>query len=799
MKPKQIASLLVKSGYRVVPIVAKSKRPAVSGFQRMHASLDDVDKWFRKDRSIGILAENTPAVDIDITDKGVSAALGEWVADVFGDAPVRIGRAPKQLLVFRTDQPFRKHKVVYEDDFGDAQSVEVLATGQFFVAYGIHAGTGQPYTYPRDDLLEVDADALPLLRETDISAIFDKFETLAQDAGWAFVSRTGERGSDDEFENLKPKSDATLDEIKDLLSRIGDYDDYDRYLKVGMALHHQFDGSHEGLNLWRVWAKQSSKYDQADLTKKYDSFGVGATTLATLFHFAKEDDKVRSDKAFEIAARRLMTAPTIRAVETVNLGELAKAATTQLQFEQACKAVQMRIQELDANNTKPRLDVVRDMLKKASPQSVVSTSMPPWCEGWVFVTHFAQFYHPASGQKLSKMAFDSAFGRETSDDRFDPSPVKASDMALNVYQVPLVYDYMYLPGGSEFIEMCGKTFINTFNIRSVPEARPPSSEKEEAAVMRARKHIEKLFPFDRDILLDYLSYNIQRPEEKIKWAIVIQGVDGGGKSWLAGLMAATLGQNNVRSIPGARMKEKYTEWAENSKMIFIEEIRIRGREKYDVLDQMKMVVESDIAPIRRMGTDGYEVPNRTNYIAYTNYMDAMPINANDRRYAVLRTSFQTQSHIRAFNAANPNYFAQLFNDLATHAEVLRHWLATRPIGDSFNAKGHAPHTQAKTLMREASESDSDSMIELESALSASSGPPLSNELLSLDALKDLMAFSGVPTRTIGTLLARAGFSPLGRFRVGDSRQMFYTRHSELFAGDGGERDRETILELLHGF
>ena len=35
--------------------------------------------------------------------------------------------------------------------------------GQQFVAYGVHPGTGQPYAWPDDDLLDLERDDLPEL------------------------------------------------------------------------------------------------------------------------------------------------------------------------------------------------------------------------------------------------------------------------------------------------------------------------------------------------------------------------------------------------------------------------------------------------------------------------------------------------------------------------------------------------------------------------------------------------------------------------------------------------------------
>ena len=63
----------------------------------------------------------------------------------------------------------------------------------------------------------------------------------------------------------------------------------DIWIKVGMALHHETDGSPEGLEIWREWSSGSDKYDAADTTRQWRSFKHGGgITGGTLIALAKE-------------------------------------------------------------------------------------------------------------------------------------------------------------------------------------------------------------------------------------------------------------------------------------------------------------------------------------------------------------------------------------------------------------------------------------------------------------------------------------------------------------------------------
>lgn len=76
--------------------------------------------------------------------------------------PLRLGRAPKRLLVYRTSSPFRGIR---------RAPLEVLCLGQQFVAYAVHPDTGQPYAWPEDGLSELDLESLPVI-DAEMAAAF---------------------------------------------------------------------------------------------------------------------------------------------------------------------------------------------------------------------------------------------------------------------------------------------------------------------------------------------------------------------------------------------------------------------------------------------------------------------------------------------------------------------------------------------------------------------------------------------------------------------------------------------------
>lgn len=68
-------------------------------------------------------------------------------------------------------------------------------------------------------------------------------------------------------------------------------DDYQSWLSVGMALHHEFSGADAGRELWDGWSQASLKYDAATLQAKWDGFGRAdgrPRTIATLHKLARD-------------------------------------------------------------------------------------------------------------------------------------------------------------------------------------------------------------------------------------------------------------------------------------------------------------------------------------------------------------------------------------------------------------------------------------------------------------------------------------------------------------------------------
>ena len=808
-------ALRLKSrGYIVVPIQRGYKGPHgkyAVGWQNE----DPTEEQLRllaagdfKDGNIGINTRFTPAIDIDVYDEDVAQIMEDYLAERYGDICVRVGNAPKRLIVFRTVTPFRKMFASYSDGKTN-HKLEVLGNGQQFVAYGIHPDTKKPYAWTSlDEPLGVNASDLPTLTHVDAQEILEHFSIVCEERGWKKLSSTlGGIVRDEEMDGLdgiKPILALTEEKIRETLDLLpNDEADYDDWLNVGCALHHQFSGGSDGLELWHEWGQRSGKYDAADTNRRWRSFGHGPSTItfATLIYRANEIKAKLEDQAFNDAVARINKTNDKKELVTKVVADLMKSVTTDLQYDEATKRVQIRIGELNDGN-KPRIETVRKLLDANRPKRAARESVPAWCENWFYIETRNCFYHSDTGSMLSPAAFDSKFGRVLLTDEMrskgESFAGRASSVALNVHCIPTVYDAVYLPGEEMICNLNGQDYVNTYNHLRTPLEIEPTTRDAREAIKLAKAHFELLFPdeTERNTFIDFLAYTVQYPKEKITWSVLIQGVDGAGKTWFREFMAAILGPTNVRGVDATALNEKYTKWAEGHRMVFFEEIRLHGHNRFDILDKLRPFTSNMTVNVRRMQTDLYEIPNVTNYVMFTNYLDAIPINQNDRRYFIIRTYFQTEMHLIEFERQHPNYFTDLFNMVVFEGQALRWWLLNHEISDKFRAKGRAPKTAARAMMIEESET-SDDMSILRDTLEVSEHPLVSDRILSVKELRALVPdFHMLNSRQLGQLLFRAGFAKLGQFRLGgreEPKDTWYTRHSGEVAASNALRIAHSLL------
>lgn len=801
---------LLAQGYEIIPILPRSKAPRGKEWEQLRASPKLLRGWIENGPldGVGVLTRKTPGIDIDVRDEAMAQAVEAYARDLVGGAPMRIGLAPKRLLVCRSDVPFSK---ITSTSFIDPNNpvethgskagkplrtrIEILGVGQQFVAYHIHPDTKKPYRWPGGGLREVAYDDLPLITEEQGRAICAEYERLAREAGWQVFRKAQdalparqeglEPDEDDWTADISQKVDLTEEELVARLLMVPHPEDYDTWFQIGMALYHQFDGDARGLEIWHEWSIQADNYEQEALDKRWDTFkiegkGRAPITAKIILKWSQAYvEKLRTETFVETKAK------------------LEQVADRQA-FREVCESIKhLEFDKLSRNElvsvarekwkalTKSTLNLTeaRDLLRYENPQI---KETPWWSQNWVYCQQDEVFLHTVTKAALTKTAFNDTHYRhvltkkDVLEGRSQPEEAPSA-MALNLFQIPIVFSRMYMPGEDVLFTLNGREYVNSYDGRNVPAELEKLNRADRAAIALVEAHFTHLFtdPDDATIFKYWLAWIVQNPGKHPHWAVLIQGTEGDGKSFFYSLLCAVLAVENVRTLVGKALEEKNTAWAEGKQVVFVEEVKLAGHNRHDVLNSIKPLITNPVVAIRRMNVDWYDTLNVTSYLLATNYRDAMPLTENDRRYFVLFSNFQTLEAIESFRAANPTYYEDLFATVERGA-ALRTWLMSIEIPPSFKPKANAPMSQAKLEMIDYNKSDERKA--LDQVLEESTRADICDDLLNVTDLPDMMAEAGcsdVPFgKTMQRLLLNAGFTKIGRCRLDpkdELQTLYWTR------------------------
>lgn len=801
----EFGAMLIGNGYNIVPINHGDKAPRLKGWPQLKSTKEDLKKWlspsggYFETGGVGVTTKNTPAVDIDVLDADIAEKMEEFVRENLGAAPVRIGQAPKRMMVFRTDEPFTKMtSKKYEDMLGCKHQIEILGDGQQFVAYHIHPKTGRPYYWPNGDGIATTkyADLISVTRDQCVEVI-EFFESLAAQmsdwevVGQARVSKSASAADDNVWGTLKNGS--PLEEVRDALMNVSDsksLNDRQVWLNVGMALHFEYDASDEAFELWCEWAKSADDdlddetpvYDEDDQVRVWASFGKeqpgkNFTGVAYIF-------KLRNEEMQTKAAQEL---PTLKAA--------FHSASTKDEWQEAVKAVRKsEIGPLDredlVNLAKKRIDLLLDsalpisqVRKMLAYEQTKNEKIPNWLQGWVYDTENDEFLHTRSKQALSRQGFCAQFDRcayskkDRAESKSRPSST-ADDVALNIYEIEMVHGTRYGPGELPIYDEDGLRRANTYAEWRIPAEPDMITPRDKQNIKRIKTHIAHLLtdPKEQRMFLDWISWVVQHPGQRLRYSIVLQGTQGDGKSFFGQLMRYVMGPPNVRFLNASALHSAFNGWAVGQCVTCIEEVSIKGEDRYKVLNDIKEIMGNKEIGVTFKGKDPVTLRNTTNYLLFTNHQDAMPIDQSDRRYMVFFSQWQQKHELLEFMKQTPDYYVKLYGALSESAPAIRKWLLEHEQGDEFDENGMAPETKAREIMIDCARPQF--VKDLISTISEKEHHMICDDLISMDSVETHFEMNryAMPAHVQASFMMRhAGYVWIGRIRIDGRLVTFFSK------------------------
>lgn len=655
-------------------------------------------------------------------------------------------------------------------DFAGARESRVISQPQY-----------RPIQFKGSEFTAVIASRLDgkALSVSDIPVIDDE-EELGLDRTFA-----ADRNDDDDILHLAylPVADLTLSQVRDALFAIDPDCSYKMWYEVFAALRHQFtdeDDARQAYDMAVEWSSGGSKFKgEADCYSKWKSFqpyakGRAPVTVRTLFKHAMEAgwDNGRVAAQIQLTVSEWFKQCT-SGDELMHEGARRIAAMpfrNDVVEEALVIAWRERIREV-TNNTIDKVILRREIARQRklevdAKHEKRKENLPSWLQPQCYVACEDVFYNFATGVTLKPAAFDRNFEKELISKDDPPANGKAilqpSAYALNLMEIPRVDGTIYCPlhqGEDPFFEINGRRLLNTFDRIHVPVEDPDYAEQAGEMIYA---HIATLVaePEIREVLLDYLAILVQFPGRKIPWLPCIQSAEGTGKGFLGKIMAAVLGQGNVKIVSPEIIRSEWNDWMIGAQFTILEEIHFPGERREAVMNTLKPFITDPVIPINQRNTSARNEFNWTNAIAFTNFPDALHLKEWDRRWMFVRSPLQTSTQVAAVNESG--HFERM-EWLLTDAGAggLRYWFRKREIAESFPMNGPAPKTTYRSAIVEGSKNIM--QITIEDIIEDDEHPLVSKKVIHLARLTELV-YRGAPNKDsnrIANYLTAMGYERWG--------------------------------------
>lgn len=212
--------------------------------------------------------------------------------------------------------------------------------------------------------------------------------------------------------------------------------------------------------------------------------------------------------------------------------------------------------------------------------------------------------------------------------------------------------------------------------------------------------VERVLPNDDECewFICWWAYQLQHLGVKMATALVLVGVSGVGKGWLASIVKGIYGAANYAPSSLGDLGSRFNADYSNKQIMVIEEAKMpRGADSDVIYNKLKDVITNPTLRMERKGMDAIVVDSCINIMLQGNSIDILKLDEFDRRFAVFDIKGEELVGDDAYWAPR---WAALQQGLPAAVYA---WLLDYDTG-SFNPHGLAPLTAAKQEMVETTRS-----------------------------------------------------------------------------------------------
>jgi hypothetical protein len=530
----------------------------------------------------GLLCREIVGFDVDVLDAAVVDRIVALIERELSTTPlVRIGRPPKTLLVYRTEERFRKMETpeLFFPDGSKAQ-VELLAEGQQFVVGGIHPESGEPYQWTDRTPADLPLKELPVVTQEQCRAIIEAAEQILREAG--------------AVEKLKPAKPAKPARGK-LNGAAGNF-----FSQVNTA----------ALTNIAAWATEI--FPKATFEPGTGAWRVSSEDLGRKL---EEDISIHPEGIRDFGEEEALSAIDV----VMRHGDAKGALDAALWI---CEKLNIEPQRL-GYTAHVSIDDFYAYLPKHE---------------YIFVPTREMWPATSVDGRLSPKPKLNADGNQAVDDKGKPLWIRPSvwlDRNRSVEQMTwcpgqptVIEDKLVADGG--WIYRMG---VRMFNLYREPIIEPGDPD----AAQPWLDLVNKVYPDDAAHMIRWFAHRVQHPEEKINHALVLGGKPGIGKDTIVEPVKRAVGHWNFAETSAQQVMDKFTGFLK-SVIVRINEVRDLGEfDRFKFYDHSKAYIASppDVLRVNEKHLREYAIFNVCGVIMTSNNKtDGIYLPADDRRHYV---------------------------------------------------------------------------------------------------------------------------------------------------------------------
>lgn len=228
----------------------------------------------------------------------------------------------------------------------------------------------------------------------------------------------------------------------------------------------------------------------------------------------------------------------------------------------------------------------------------------------------------------------------------------------------------YPVGPGDAPQRCPRSVYNTY---SGPGIGPGAGDPAGPAAIEFEHHVrsricggnEALF----EAVMSWCAHLVQRPgDTRARWALVLRGKKGTGKTMLYSVLRQVLGSRYCRlAMNKEQVVGRFGSCIENALLVALDELVWAGSHEED--GAMKKLITEDRPSIERKGVDAYTIRNCARFMVMTNSRWAVPATGDERRYTVCDLSDELSND----KALGERVFRTLSEGIQDVAALLYSW------------------------------------------------------------------------------------------------------------------------------